>query len=176
MKMQPTKRSIMGVTLLGLLTSLIAVAWVRYVAPEGERAFAAAGGDAVTIWNANAGIAATEACLAPLDNLELFSQAPALTLESYAAIGRNAARHAKGQPPAPVPVRVDNMARLRLIVPTLLMHKAELACVERDAPARVDSERVEGGQEFVGGAADVVVGCRDLDVLFVTNLDRAELT
>ena len=60
MKMQPTKRSIMGVTLLGLLTSLLA--------PEGERVFAAAGGDAVTIWNENAGIAATEACLAPLNN------------------------------------------------------------------------------------------------------------
>jgi hypothetical protein len=68
MKIQTTKRSISGVILLGLLTSLIAVAWVRYVAAEGERAFAAAGSDAVTIWNANAGIAATEACLAPLNN------------------------------------------------------------------------------------------------------------
>jgi hypothetical protein len=68
MKIQTTKRSISGVILLGLLTSLIAVAWARYVAAEGERAFAAAGGDAVTIWNANAGIAATAACIAPLDN------------------------------------------------------------------------------------------------------------
>ena len=41
---------------------------MRYLAAEGERAFAAAGGDAVTLWNANAGVAATEACLAPLDN------------------------------------------------------------------------------------------------------------
>ena len=39
-----------------------------YVPAEGERAFAAAGGDAVTVWNANAGVAATAACLAPLDN------------------------------------------------------------------------------------------------------------
>ena len=38
------------------------------VATEGERAFAAAGGDAVTLWNANAGVAATAACLAPLAN------------------------------------------------------------------------------------------------------------
>ncbi len=68
MTMQPTKRSIMRVTLLGLVTLLIAVGWVRYVAPEGERAFAAPGSDAVTIWNENAGIAATEACLAPLNN------------------------------------------------------------------------------------------------------------
>ena len=68
MKIQTTKRSISGVTPLGLLTSLIAVAWVWYVTAEGERAFAAAGGDAVTVWNANAGVAATAACLAPLDN------------------------------------------------------------------------------------------------------------
>ena len=68
MKIQTTKRSISGVTPLGVSTSLIAVALVWCVAAEGERAFAAAGGDAVTIWNANAGVAATEACLAPLAN------------------------------------------------------------------------------------------------------------
>ena len=60
MKIQTTRRSIRGVTSLGLLTSLIAGAWVWYVAAEGERAFAAAGGDAVIVWNANAGVAATE--------------------------------------------------------------------------------------------------------------------
>ena len=59
MKMQPTKRSIMGVTFLGLLMASLP--------PEHERVFAVAG-DAVTIWNENAGIAATEACLAPLNN------------------------------------------------------------------------------------------------------------
>src|SRR5215204_5908614 len=68
MKIQAIKRSISGVTPLGLLTSLIALAWVSYVPVEGERAFAATGGDAVTLWNANAGVAATEACLAPLVN------------------------------------------------------------------------------------------------------------
>jgi hypothetical protein len=68
MKIQITRRSISAATRLGLLTSLIAVAWVWYVPAEGERAFAAAGGDAVTLWNANAGVAATEACLAPLAN------------------------------------------------------------------------------------------------------------
>jgi hypothetical protein len=37
--------------------------------PQTRAAFAAAaGGDAVTVWNANAGAAATAACLAPLDN------------------------------------------------------------------------------------------------------------
>ena len=33
--------------------------------------------------------------LAPLNNLELFPQSPSLTLETYEAIGRNAARYAK---------------------------------------------------------------------------------
>ena len=70
MKTKTTKRSISVVTFLGLLTSFIAVALVRYAAAEGEPAPLAppAGGDAVTVWNANAGVAATAACLAPLNN------------------------------------------------------------------------------------------------------------
>src|SRR5215216_1379074 len=36
--------------------------------------------------------------LARLNNLELFPQSPSLTLTTYEAIGRNAARYAKGQP------------------------------------------------------------------------------
>jgi hypothetical protein len=70
MKTQTIKRSISVVTFLGLLTSLIAVALVRYAAAEGEPASLAApaGGDAVTVWNANAGVAATAACIAPLNN------------------------------------------------------------------------------------------------------------
>src|ERR1700726_318710 len=39
------------------------------VARLSRAAFAApAGGDAVTVWNANAGVAATKACIAPLDD------------------------------------------------------------------------------------------------------------
>ena len=70
MKTKTTKRSISVVTFLGLLVSFIAVALVRYAAAEGEPASLAppAGGDAVTVWNANAGVAATAACLAPLNN------------------------------------------------------------------------------------------------------------
>ncbi|MCF1711131.1 hypothetical protein L0V05_20190 [Tabrizicola sp. J26] len=73
--------------------------------------------------------------LAPLDNLELFSQAPLLSREAYVQIGANAASHAIGKPPMPVPVRVDNMSRLRLIVHAMLMHKREIAAVTSDAPA-----------------------------------------
>lgn len=46
--------------------------------------------------------------LAPLENLELFSQAPNLELENYRQIGRNAACYALGKPIAPVPVKIDN--------------------------------------------------------------------
>ena len=61
-------RSISVVTFLALLTSLIAVALVRHAAAEGEPPAASASGDAVTLWSANAGAAATAACLAPLNN------------------------------------------------------------------------------------------------------------
>lgn len=67
--------------------------------------------------------------LAPLNNLELFSQAPLLSREAYRQIGANAAAHALRQPPSPVPVKVDNMARLRLIVQAMLMHKREIASI-----------------------------------------------
>lgn len=70
--------------------------------------------------------------LAPLNNLELFPQSPSLTLETYEAIGRNAARYAKGQPATPVPVKVDNGARLRLIVKTALLHRRETEEVHPD--------------------------------------------
>jgi hypothetical protein len=73
--------------------------------------------------------------LAPLNNLELFAQAPLLSREAYRRIGSNAASHALRKPPSPVPVKVDNMARLRLIVHALLMHKREVSHVERDRPA-----------------------------------------
>src|SRR5262249_24736368 len=39
--------------------------------------------------------------LAPLNNLELFPQSPSLTSETYQMIGRNAARYAKREEPAP---------------------------------------------------------------------------
>lgn len=63
--------------------------------------------------------------LARLNNLELFPQSPSLTLETYRAIGRNAARYAKGAPAVPVGVKIDNWARLRLIVKTALLHRRE---------------------------------------------------
>jgi propanediol dehydratase medium subunit len=73
--------------------------------------------------------------LAPLDNLELLSHAPNLTLDSYRALGRNAARYALGKPTEPVPVRIDNMARLKYIVQSTLLHRAEVEATTPGAPA-----------------------------------------
>ena len=72
--------------------------------------------------------------LAPLNNLELFPQSPSLTLETYEAIGRNAARYALSLPTAPVAVKIDNGARLRLIVKTALLHRRETDEVCPDQP------------------------------------------
>ncbi|MCS7056163.1 MAG: propanediol/glycerol family dehydratase large subunit [Thermoflexales bacterium] len=68
-----------------------------------------------------------------LHNLELFSFSPSLTLETFEQIGRNAAKYAKGEAVKPVPVTVDNWARLRLIVKTALLHRRETEEV-RDKP------------------------------------------
>ena len=65
--------------------------------------------------------------LDPLNNLELFPQAPNLTLESYRVIGRNAAKYARKIPVLPVPVQIDNMARLKYIVKTTILHLRETA-------------------------------------------------
>jgi propanediol dehydratase large subunit len=65
--------------------------------------------------------------LQPLDNLELFGMSPLYTLESYRAIGRNAAAYALGQAVGPVPTTLDNFARAKLIVRTTLLHAQETA-------------------------------------------------
>lgn len=70
--------------------------------------------------------------LAPLNNLELFAQAPNISLETYRLIGRNAARYASGRPATPVTTRSDNTARLRLIVQTTLLHLRETQQIERN--------------------------------------------
>lgn len=63
--------------------------------------------------------------LAPLENLELFPQAPNLDIATYGHIGRNAALYALGKSPDPVSAKIDNTARLRLIVQTTLIQLCE---------------------------------------------------
>ena len=74
--------------------------------------------------------------LARLDNLELFPQAPNLTLDSYRVIGRNAAKYAKREPVLPVPIQIDNMARLSYIVKTTILHLRETEQVRVDGRPR----------------------------------------
>jgi propanediol dehydratase large subunit len=73
--------------------------------------------------------------LEPLDNLELFGMSPLYTLESYRAMGRNAAGYALDRAVGPVPTELDNFARAKLIVRTTLLHARETAAVVPGAPA-----------------------------------------
>jgi propanediol dehydratase medium subunit len=63
--------------------------------------------------------------LPPLSNLELFPQAPLLTLETYRLIGKNAARYAKGESPDPVPTLNDQMARPKYQAKSAVLHIKE---------------------------------------------------
>lgn len=65
-----------------------------------------------------------------LSNLELFPQAPLLDLETFRAIGRNAARYAKNEAPEPVPVRNDYMARPRFQAKAALLQIKETEFIQ----------------------------------------------
>jgi propanediol dehydratase medium subunit len=73
--------------------------------------------------------------LDPLNNLELFPQAPLLTLEVYRQIGKNAARYAKGETPTPVETLNDQMARPRYQALAALLHIKETKLVVKGKPA-----------------------------------------
>ncbi|MBW6411578.1 propanediol/glycerol family dehydratase medium subunit [Clostridium weizhouense] len=68
--------------------------------------------------------------LLPLNNLELFPQAPLLTLETYRLIGKNAAKYAKGESPTPVPTKNDQMVRPKFMAIAALFHIKETKHVE----------------------------------------------
>jgi propanediol dehydratase medium subunit len=80
--------------------------------------------------------------LAPLQNLELFPQAPLVELETFRAIGRNAAKYAKGENPPPVPVRNDPMARPKYQGLAALLHNKETQLVDEDKPTEEVAVRV----------------------------------
>ncbi|GMA97616.1 propanediol/glycerol family dehydratase medium subunit [Pelosinus sp. IPA-1] len=63
--------------------------------------------------------------LPPLSNLELFPQSPLLDLPAFRAIGRNAAKYAKGESPTPVPTRNDQMARPKFQAKAAVLHIKE---------------------------------------------------
>ncbi len=73
--------------------------------------------------------------LKPLQNLELFSQSPLVDRETFRAMGRNAAKYAKGESPRPVPIRNDPMARPRYQGLAALLHNKEVQYVSPDKPS-----------------------------------------
>jgi propanediol dehydratase large subunit len=106
------------------------VADVAFIAYDG----AALSGSGVALGIQSKGTAVIHrADLQPLDNLELFGMAPLYSLESYRAMGRNAAGYALGRRVGPVPTELDNFARAKLIVRTTLLHARESQAVRRGA-------------------------------------------
>jgi propanediol dehydratase medium subunit len=73
--------------------------------------------------------------LKPLQNLELFSQSPLLDLATFRAMGRNAAKYAKGESPRPVPIRNDPMARPRYQGLAALLYNKEVQYLNPDKPS-----------------------------------------
>ena len=112
------------------------VADVAFIAHDGARL----SGSGVAIGLQSKGTAVIHrADLQPLDNLELFGMSPLYTLESYRAMGRNAAGYALGQRVGPVPTQLDNFARAKLIVRTTLLHARETqAIVPGAAPVELE--------------------------------------
>ncbi len=107
------------------------VADVAFIAHEGARL----SGSGIALGIQSKGTAVIHrADLEPLDNLELFGMSPLYTLESYRAMGRNAAGYALGHRVGPVPTELDNFARAKLIVKTTLLHARETQAVQPGAP------------------------------------------
>lgn len=71
--------------------------------------------------------------LDPLNNLELFPQAPLLVAEVYRKIGQNSAKYAKGESPNPVPTLNDQMARPKYQAVAGLLHIKETQHVDKMA-------------------------------------------
>ncbi|WP_413738863.1 propanediol/glycerol family dehydratase medium subunit [Sodalis sp. RH21] len=95
---------------------------VAFVAVEGNRL----SGSGISIGLQSKGTTVIhQRGLPPLSNLELFPQAPLLTLETYRHIGKNAARYAKGESPDPVPTLNDQMARPKYQAKSAVLHIKE---------------------------------------------------
>ena len=68
--------------------------------------------------------------LYPLSNLELFPQAPLMTLEVYRKIGQNAAKYVKGEPVTPIASTNDPLVRAKYQVKAALLHIIETEQVD----------------------------------------------
>lgn len=74
--------------------------------------------------------------LYPLTNLELFPQAPLITLKTYRQIGKNAAKYAKGVAVKPIEVENDYMVRPKYQVKAALLHIKETESVVKSSPSQ----------------------------------------
>lgn len=72
--------------------------------------------------------------LYPLSNLELFPQAPLMTLETYRGIGKNAAKYVKGEKVSPLEGKNDPLVRAKYQVKAALMHIKETEQVDCTIP------------------------------------------
>lgn len=106
------------------------VADIAFIAHDGARL----SGSGVALGLQSKGTAVIHrADLQPLDNLELFGMSPLYSLDSYRAMGRNAAGYALRRRVGPVPTELDNFARAKLIVLTTLLHAREQRAVQPGA-------------------------------------------
>ena len=95
--------------------------------------------------------------LPPLANLELFSIAPRLTPELYRALGRNAARYAKGAAPEPLlPPRVQRAARAPLPRSRRAARRDGAAALECGGPRRAGGVVAELTYPLSAGPRDAV--------------------
>lgn len=76
--------------------------------------------------------------LVPLAPMELFPQAPSLTLPTYRHIGRNAAQYAKGDSPSPVPQVNDPMSRPKWQAIASVYHIRETEFVKPEEPVELE--------------------------------------
>jgi hypothetical protein len=83
--------------------------------------------------------------LYPLSNLELFPQAPLITVETYRRIGQNAARYVKGEQVTPIPSVNDPMIRAKFQVKAALMHIVETEQVDHSITAVAWDAEAKGG-------------------------------
>ncbi|SHH42940.1 propanediol/glycerol family dehydratase medium subunit [Clostridium grantii] len=129
------KEIMAGIEEEGMVTRIIRVMDTSDVAFIGKKA-AMLSGSGISIAIQSKGTTVIhQKDLYPLTNLELFPQAPIITLAMYRHIGKNAAKYAKGLRVKPVPVQNDYMCRPKFQVKAAIMHIKETEKIDKQAPS-----------------------------------------
>ena len=134
------REMIAGIEEEGIKARVIRVLHTSDVAFAAHRASSQISGSGIAIGIQSRGTAVIhQKGLPPLSNLELFSQSPLLDLPAFRAIGRNAAKYAKGESPTPVPTKNDQMARPKFQAKAAILHIKETEHVVQGAkPIEID--------------------------------------